>query len=113
MPKNRQAPARCPVVTSFHCNVRSTPRACASSDFDVVGQNRTQRYFHDRLLSKLFSMIGPGAGLAIGQVGCHRPNDDRAGHKSGNALARSQACLEMLSLEVEDRPEALEYIDRI
>jgi PAS domain S-box-containing protein len=34
-------------------------------------------------------------------------------HESGNALARSQACLEMLKLEVEDRPEALELIQRI
>ena len=34
-------------------------------------------------------------------------------HESGNALARSQACLEMLGLEVEDRPEALDLIGRI
>jgi PAS domain S-box-containing protein len=34
-------------------------------------------------------------------------------HESGNALARSQACLEMLSLEVEDRPEALNLVGRI
>jgi PAS domain S-box-containing protein len=34
-------------------------------------------------------------------------------HESGNALARSQACLEMLSLEVEDRPEALDLVARI
>lgn len=34
-------------------------------------------------------------------------------HESGNALARSQACLEMLTLEVEDRPEALNLIARI
>jgi signal transduction histidine kinase len=34
-------------------------------------------------------------------------------HESGNALARSQSCLEMLAWEVEDRPEALELIDRI
>ena len=34
-------------------------------------------------------------------------------HESGNALARSQACLEMLAMEVEDRPEALDLIDRI
>jgi PAS domain S-box-containing protein len=34
-------------------------------------------------------------------------------HESGNALARSQACLEMLSLEVRDRPEALDLIARI
>ncbi len=34
-------------------------------------------------------------------------------HESGNALARSQACLEMLALEVPDRPEALELVGRI
>jgi two-component system, LuxR family, sensor kinase FixL len=34
-------------------------------------------------------------------------------HESGNALARSKACLEMLAWEVEDRPQALEFIDRI
>jgi signal transduction histidine kinase len=34
-------------------------------------------------------------------------------HESGNALARSQACLEMLALEVRDRPEALDMITRI
>ncbi len=34
-------------------------------------------------------------------------------HESGNALARSQACLEMLAMEVEDRPEALKLIARI
>ena len=34
-------------------------------------------------------------------------------HESGNALARSQACLELLALEVEDRPAALDLINRI
>jgi signal transduction histidine kinase len=34
-------------------------------------------------------------------------------HESGNALARSQSCLEMLAWEVEDRPEALALIQRI
>ncbi len=34
-------------------------------------------------------------------------------HESGNALARSQSCLEMLTWEVEDRPEALEMIKRM
>jgi PAS domain S-box-containing protein len=34
-------------------------------------------------------------------------------HESGNALARSQACLEMLALEVEDRPDAINLVDRI
>jgi len=33
-------------------------------------------------------------------------------HESGNALARSQACLEMLAMEVQDRPEAIELIER-
>lgn len=34
-------------------------------------------------------------------------------HESGNALARSQACLEMLALEVDDNDEAKELIARI
>jgi PAS domain S-box-containing protein len=34
-------------------------------------------------------------------------------HESGNALARSQACLEMLALEVPDKPEVTELIGRI
>jgi len=34
-------------------------------------------------------------------------------HESRNAFQRSQACLEMLALEVEDRPEALELVERI
>ena len=34
-------------------------------------------------------------------------------HESGNALARSQACLEMLRLEIPDRPEALNLLSRL
>ena len=34
-------------------------------------------------------------------------------HESGNALARSRACLDMLSWEVQDRPEAMDMIHRI
>ncbi|HUY31935.1 MAG TPA: ATP-binding protein [Pirellulales bacterium] len=34
-------------------------------------------------------------------------------HESRNALQRSKACLEMLALEVEDRPQALEMVARI
>lgn len=34
-------------------------------------------------------------------------------HESGNALSRSQACLEMLALQVEDQPEAAELIGRL
>lgn len=34
-------------------------------------------------------------------------------HESGNALARSQSCLEMLAWELEDRPEAQDLIHRV
>jgi len=34
-------------------------------------------------------------------------------HESRNALQRMQACLEMLALEVEDRPAAMDYVGRI
>jgi len=34
-------------------------------------------------------------------------------HESRNALQRSQACLEMLALEVKDRPAALHFVARI
>jgi hypothetical protein len=34
-------------------------------------------------------------------------------HESRNALQRSKACLELLALEVEDRPEALDLVARI
>ncbi len=34
-------------------------------------------------------------------------------HESRNAFQRSQACLEMLALELEDQPEALELVERI
>lgn len=34
-------------------------------------------------------------------------------HESRNALQRSQACLEMLALNVQDRPEALNLIERL
>ncbi|RPI91247.1 MAG: PAS domain S-box protein [Planctomycetaceae bacterium] len=34
-------------------------------------------------------------------------------HESRNALQRSQACLEMLALEITDRPQALRLVDRI
>ena len=34
-------------------------------------------------------------------------------HESRNALQRSQACLEMLGWEVQDRPEALDLLARL
>ncbi|AMV37235.1 two-component system sensor histidine kinase NtrB [Planctomyces sp. SH-PL62] len=44
---------------------------------------------------------------AIGQVSAG------LAHESRNALQRSQACLEMLALKVEDRPDAVDLIGRI
>jgi len=34
-------------------------------------------------------------------------------HESRNALQRSQACLRLLALEVQDRPKATEYLERV
>lgn len=34
-------------------------------------------------------------------------------HEIRNALQRSQACLELLALEVQDRPQALDLVHRI
>jgi PAS domain S-box-containing protein len=34
-------------------------------------------------------------------------------HESGNALQRTQSCLEMLAIKVQDRPDALNLVDRI
>jgi PAS domain S-box-containing protein len=34
-------------------------------------------------------------------------------HESRNALQRSQACLRLLALEVQDRPKAAEYVERV
>jgi len=34
-------------------------------------------------------------------------------HESRNALQRSQACLRLLALEVQDRPKATEYVERV
>lgn len=34
-------------------------------------------------------------------------------HESRNALQRSQSCLRLLALEVQDRPKAAEYLDRV
>lgn len=85
------------------------------------------------LLDQTTSVMEPGTGptlLVIGQdITALKHSQERTlqaerlaaigqmmtglAHESGNALARSQACLEMLSLEVQDRPEALELLSRI
>jgi signal transduction histidine kinase len=63
---------------------------------DVTGPKRAEeRSLQAERLAAIGQMV---AGLA---------------HESRNAFQRSQACLEMLALLVEDRPEALELVDRI
>jgi signal transduction histidine kinase len=72
------------------------PRGAVGAFLDVTERKRAQeRALQTERLAAIGQMM---AGLA---------------HESGNALARSQACLEMLALEVEDRPAALEYIRRV
>jgi two-component system sensor kinase FixL len=72
------------------------PRGAVGAFLDVTERKR----HHERILqTERLAAIGQMVtGLA---------------HESGNALARSQACLEMLALEVPDRPEALDLITRI
>lgn len=67
----------------------------------AIGQDITdlkeaqERALHAERLAAIGEMV---AGLA---------------HESRNALQRSQACLEMLSLHVQDRPKAIDLIDRL
>ncbi len=72
------------------------PRGAVGAFLDVTERKRQQeRILQSERLAAIGQMV---TGLA---------------HESGNALARSQACLEMLALEVPDRPEALDLITRI
>jgi signal transduction histidine kinase len=72
------------------------PRGAVGAFLDITERKRTQEH---ALQTERLAAIGQMmAGLA---------------HESGNALARSQSCLEMLAWEVEDRPEALDLIARI
>jgi signal transduction histidine kinase len=72
------------------------PRGAIGAFLDVTERKRAQeRTLQTERLAAIGQMM---TGLA---------------HESGNALARSQSCLEMLSWEVEDRPEALDLIQRI
>src|SRR5262249_25438923 len=73
-----------------------SPRGAVGAFLDVTERNRNQeRLLQAERLAAIGQMM---TGLA---------------HESGNALARSQSCLEMLTWEVEDRPEALDLIRRI
>jgi two-component system sensor kinase FixL len=72
------------------------PRGSVSAFLDVTERKRAQeRALQTERLAAIGQMM---TGLA---------------HESGNALARSQACLEMLEWEVQDKPEALDLIGRI
>ncbi len=72
------------------------PRGAVGTFLDVTERKRAQeRALQTERLAAIGQMM---TGLA---------------HESGNALARSQACLEMLEWEVQDRPEALDLIGRI
>jgi signal transduction histidine kinase len=71
-------------------------RGAVGAFLDVTERQRSQeRAVQTERLAAIGQMV---AGLA---------------HESGNALARSQACLEMLGLEVQDRPEALDLVTRV
>jgi signal transduction histidine kinase len=75
---------------------RGQPRGSVGAFLDITERKRAQeRALQTERLAAMGQMM---AGLA---------------HESGNALARSQSCLEMLTWEVEDRPEALDLITRI
>jgi signal transduction histidine kinase len=72
------------------------PRGAVGAFLDITERKRAQeRALQTERLAAIGQMM---TGLA---------------HESGNALARSQACLEMLQWEVQDRPEALELITRV
>jgi PAS domain S-box-containing protein len=72
------------------------PRGAVGAFLDITERKRAQeRVLQTERLAAIGQMM---TGLA---------------HESGNALARSQSCLEMLAWEVEDRPEALDLIVRI
>lgn len=65
------------------------------------------RRMREELLAAQEKMLASERLAAIGEM--------MAGlaHESRNALQRSQACLEMLALEVQDRPAALDLVARI
>jgi two-component system sensor kinase FixL len=75
---------------------RGRPRGAVGAFFDITDRKRElERTLQTERLVAIGQMV---TGLA---------------HESGNALARSQSCLEMLAWEVEDRPDALDLITRI
>jgi PAS domain S-box-containing protein len=103
-------------------------RSSRGYESPVVGQDGTPRWIVWNA-QRLDDYEGGPAVLAVGQditklkqAQEHALQSERLAaigqmvtglaHESGNALARSQACLEMLTWEVSDRPEALDLIAR-
>lgn len=75
--------------------------ACGEDEVVAIVRDTTQQKRADERALQAERLAGIGqmvAGLA---------------HESRNALQRSQACLEMLALELEDRPQALQLVERI
>src|SRR4029453_13075269 len=71
------------------------PRGAVGAFLDITERKRAQeRALQTERLAAIGQMM---TGLA---------------HESGNALARSRACLEMLALDIQDRPEALRLVGR-
>ena len=98
-------------------------------EYRIVRPDNTVRWIHDRLLPFHDEM---SAGRLLGGIATDITERKEAAlramqaerlaaigetmtglaHESRNALQRSKACLEMLVLEVEDRPEALDLVAR-
>jgi PAS domain S-box-containing protein len=77
------------------CDEQGQPRGAVAVFIDITERKKAEeQLLQKERLAAIGQMI---TGLA---------------HESGNALARSQSCLEMLAWEVEDRPEALDLITR-
>jgi signal transduction histidine kinase/FixJ family two-component response regulator len=77
-------------------NEHGEPRGAVGAFLDITERKRSQeRALQTERLAGIGQMV---TGLA---------------HESGNALARSQACLEMLALEVQDRQDALDLVQRV
>jgi PAS domain S-box-containing protein len=96
--------------------------------YETTGHETDILYFKDGRIFERFSCPLMRDGREIGHVSSFRDvtaqrqaerlaaiGEVAAGlaHESRNAMQRMQACLEMLALEVQDRPEALDLLNRM
>ena len=96
--------------------------------FETVGQETYVLHFKDGRIFERFSCPLVCDGRKVGHVSSFRDvtakrqaerlaaiGEMAAGlaHENRNAMQRMQACLEMLALEVQDRPEALDLLNRM